>query len=81
MEISQTKKEKILRNAEILMLKTELLIETCEGWLPAEEGNKNMERNIRERKKISVDSGQRTVAGKNRKPKTENYLLFYYICF
>ena len=51
MEISKTKKEKILRNAEILMLKTQLLIESCEDWLPAEEGNKNMEQKIRERKK------------------------------
>jgi len=51
MEISQTKWETIRRNAEILMLKTELLIETCEGWLPEEEGYKNMERSIRERGK------------------------------
>ena len=58
MELSQAKKEKILRNAEILLLKTQLLIETCDGWLPAEEGNKNMERKILERKKMSAESGQ-----------------------
>ena len=51
MEINQTKKDKLLQNAEILMLKTELLIETCDSWLPAEEGNKNMERRIREKGK------------------------------
>jgi hypothetical protein len=51
MEISQTKKDQLLRNAEILMLKTELLLETCDGWLSAEEGNKNMEKRIMERKK------------------------------
>ena len=51
MDISQTTREKILRNAEILQLKTELLLETCDGWLPAEEGNKNMEKRIREREK------------------------------
>ena len=57
MEISQEKKETILRNAEILMLKTQLLIESCDGWLPAEEGNKNMERKIRERKKNERTGG------------------------
>jgi len=50
-EISQKKREKIRRNAEILQLKTELLIAACEGWLPAEDGNRNMERNIREKEK------------------------------
>ena len=58
MEISQTKKDKLLRNAEILMLKTELLIESCDGWLPAEEGNKNMERRIRERGKEKETKNQ-----------------------
>jgi len=67
MELSQAKKEKILRNAEILLLKTQLLIETCDGWLPAEEGNKNMERKILERKKMSADSGQLS----EKKPATE----------
>ena len=51
MEISETKREKLRRNAEILQLKTELLIESCTGWLSAEEGNKNMEKRILERKK------------------------------
>jgi len=51
MEISQEKKEQILRNAEILQWKTQLLLEACEGWLPAEEGNRNMEKRIRERRK------------------------------
>jgi len=51
MEISQEKKEKILRNAEILKWKTQLLMETCDGWLPAEEGNRNMEKRIREKGK------------------------------
>jgi hypothetical protein len=51
MEISREKKDKILRNAEILMLKTELLIKTCDGWLSPEEGLKNVEERIRERKK------------------------------
>ena len=51
MEISKDKKEQILRNAEILQWKTQLLIEACEGWLTAEEGNRNMEERIRERNK------------------------------
>jgi Flp pilus assembly protein TadB len=51
MEISQEKKEKIMRTAEILMLKTELLIQTCDGWLTPEEGLKNMAKSIRERDK------------------------------
>jgi len=57
MEISQEKKEKLLRNAEILRLKTELLIEACSDWLPAEEGNQNMEKRIRERKKSERTNG------------------------
>ena len=57
MEISQEKKEKLLRNAEILRLKTELLIESCSNWLPAEEGNLNMEKRIRERKKRESNDG------------------------
>ena len=52
MEISQEKKEQLLRNAEILQWKTQLLLETCEGWLSAEEGNRNMEKRIREKWKM-----------------------------
>jgi len=53
MEISQEQKEQILRNAEILQWKTQLLLEACEGWLTAEEGNRNMEKRIRERRKMA----------------------------
>ena len=49
MEVSKEKKEKIMRNAEILRLRTELLIQTCNGWLPPEEGLKNMAKCVRER--------------------------------
>ena len=51
MEISKVKKEEILLNAEILLWKTQLLIEACDSWLPAEEGNRNMEKRIQEKKK------------------------------
>jgi hypothetical protein len=49
MELSQEKKEQLLRNVEILQWKTGLLVEACDGWLSAEEGNRNMEKRIRER--------------------------------
>ena len=51
MEISQVKRDEILRNAEILMLKTECLIQTCDGWLSPEEGLKNVAQYIMERDK------------------------------
>ena len=54
MEISQEKKEKILRNAEILQWKTLLLIEACDGWLTAEEGNRNMEKRFMENRKNKI---------------------------
>jgi hypothetical protein len=53
MELSQEKKEQIVRNAEILQWKTQLLIEACDGWLSAEEGNRNMEKRIRENRKMA----------------------------
>ena len=49
MEPSQEKKEQLLRNVEILQWKTGLLVEACDGWLTAEEGNRNMEKRIREK--------------------------------
>jgi len=61
MEISQDKKEQILRNAEILQWKTQLLIEACEGWLTAEEGNRNMEKRIREKKKKEMEKKQENI--------------------
>ena len=54
MEISQEKKEQILHNAEILQWKTQWLLETCEGWLTAEEGNRNIERRIMERRRKEI---------------------------
>ena len=54
-EISQEKKEQLLHNAEILQWKTQWLIESCEGWLTAEEGNRNMEMRIMERKRKETE--------------------------
>jgi len=41
----------IINTAERLLYHNELLIEQCDRWLSAEEGNRNMERKIYERKK------------------------------
>jgi len=51
MEKSSITKEELLRNARILQWKTEILIEACTGWLSAEEGNRNMEKQIIERRR------------------------------
>ena len=51
MEPIQEKKEQLLRNVEILQWKTQLLVEACDGWLTAEEGNRNMEKRIREKRR------------------------------
>jgi hypothetical protein len=57
MEISQAKREIILRNAEILLGKTELLIETCNGWLSPEEGLENVAKRISDRDKAKRKNG------------------------
>ena len=43
-------KETILKCAERLLHYTNLLIEQCDNWLPEEEGNRLMEKQIKERK-------------------------------
>jgi hypothetical protein len=45
-------KEEVLERAERLLYYNNLLIEQCNGWLSAEEGNRNMEKRIRENYKI-----------------------------
>lgn len=64
MEAAQTKKNEILHNAEILMWKSELLIQSCDNWLSPEEGLKNVEKRIEERNKV-----ERTEKWRNRKMK------------
>ena len=44
-------REEILHRAEKLLHYNNLLIEECNGWLSAEEGNRNMEKQIQERRK------------------------------
>jgi hypothetical protein len=43
-------KDDILKRAENLLYYNKLLIEQCDSWLSAEEGNRNMEKRIREQK-------------------------------
>ena len=51
-EISAEDRAEIKQLAQIALRNTELLIEVCEGWLPAEEGNKNMAKAYWERQKV-----------------------------
>ena len=44
-------REDILLRAEKTLYYNNLLIEQCNSWLSAEEGNRNMEKQIRERRK------------------------------
>jgi hypothetical protein len=53
MNPGQKKKDEILYNAEILLWKTEMLIETCDNWLSPEEGNKNIFNAIEKRNKAA----------------------------
>jgi tRNA(Glu) U13 pseudouridine synthase TruD len=50
-DIKEDKMEKMLYHAYRCLLFNEMLIEQCDGWLPAEEGNRNMEAHIIERNK------------------------------
>ena len=43
--------DEILKQAERVLYYNELLIEQCDGWLSAEEGNRNMEQHITERRR------------------------------
>ena len=47
-------RDEILKQAEKLLYYNELLIEQCDSWLSAEEGNRNMEKRIAERRKKNV---------------------------
>jgi len=51
MEVEKDKKEDIRQRAERLLHYNNLLIEQCDRWLSEEEGNRNMEKRIMERKK------------------------------
>jgi len=48
-------REDIRKRAERLLHYNNLLIEQCDSWLSAEEGNRNMEKRIMERMKKNED--------------------------
>jgi len=51
MNISKNKMDEIRSRAEVLLYYNNLLIEQCDSWLSEEEGMKNMEMKIAERRK------------------------------
>jgi hypothetical protein len=52
MEPIKNIKDDILKRAEKLLHYNNLLIEQCDSWLSEDEGNRNMEMQIEERKKV-----------------------------
>ena len=51
MDIDDEKMKKMLYHAYGCLLFNEMLVEQCDSWLSAEEGNRNMEAQIMERKR------------------------------
>ena len=51
MDVKNDKKDEILFHAEKLLHYNGLLIAQCDSWLSEEEGMKNMEKRLRERKR------------------------------
>jgi hypothetical protein len=51
MNVDDNIKKSILQRAERLLHYNNLLITQCDSWLSAEEGNRNMEKMIEERRK------------------------------
>jgi len=52
METEKNINDDILYRAEKLLYYNDLLIKQCDSWLSEEEGNRNMEKRIRERKEL-----------------------------
>jgi hypothetical protein len=59
MDGEQAIREDILRRAERVLYYNDLLIRQCNSWLSAEEGNRNMEMRIEERKRKERKKGER----------------------
>ena len=51
MDNEKNMRDDILLRAEKVLFYNNLLIEQCNSWLSAEEGNRNMEKQIEERRK------------------------------
>jgi len=57
MSVHKDLKEEVIARAEKVLYYNNLLIEQCDGWLSEEEGNRNMEKQIEERrKKLRVEN-------------------------
>ena len=54
MNVEKDRKEDIRQRAERLLHYNNLLIEQCDRWLSEEEGNRNMEKRIMERRKTGI---------------------------
>ena len=54
MDDQETKKEDILYTTEHALFYTDLLIKQCDSWLSEEEGIRNMEKRMREKKKVKA---------------------------
>ena len=52
MNTSKDNKDEILFHAQKLLHYNNLLIKQCDSWLSEEEGNRNMEKRIREKRKV-----------------------------
>jgi hypothetical protein len=66
-ELTPEKRAELKLDLKIRAHNLDQLIKACEGWLSAEEGNKNMIKAIRERRK------------KERRQKWQKYLKFLFI--
>jgi hypothetical protein len=57
MDTTEMKQEDIRMRAENLMVRTELLINQLDNWLPSDAANANLEREIRERNRKQKATG------------------------
>jgi hypothetical protein len=61
MNVDTDIKKDILNRAERVLHYNDLLIEQCESWLSAEEGNANMEKHISEKKKKELMNDEQDI--------------------
>jgi hypothetical protein len=58
-------KDEVIARAERVLYYNNLLIEQCDSWLSAEEGNRNMEKRIMERRKKEKKAAKKKVSKLN----------------
>jgi len=68
MEVKKEIRDEIIARAERVIYYNELLIEQCNSWLPAEEGNRIMEERI-------LESIRKEKEEKRKLKKRENHFL------